>query len=92
MAEDSLPCWVYRSPRKQEMYLYLAAEDAFDKVPAALLERFGKPILVIELELSAQRKLAREDVSTVMSNLRDQGFHLQLPPRLEPALYHGNLD
>jgi len=92
MAEDSLPCWVYRSPRKQEMYLYLAAEDAFDKVPAALLERFGEPILVIELELSMQRKLAREDVATVMTNLRDRGFHLQLPPQLEPALYHGNLD
>jgi len=92
MGEETLPCWVYRSPRKQEMYLYLAAEDAFDRVPAALLERFGEPILVIELELSAQRRLAREDVTRVMANLRDQGFHLQLPPQLEPALYRGNLD
>ena len=92
MVEDSLSCWVYRSPRRQEMYLYLAAEDAFDSVPAALLARFGEPILVIELELSAQRKLAREDVNTVMSNLREKGFHLQLPPQLQPDLYHGNQD
>lgn len=92
MAEDSLPCWVYRSPLKQEMYLYLAAEDAFDRVPAGLLERFGDPILVIELELSAQRKLAREDVTMVMSNLRTQGYHLQMPPQLQPRLYHGNPD
>lgn len=92
MAEDNLHCWVYRSPRKQEMYLYLAGEDAFDKVPQALLERFGEPILVIELELSPERQLARENVNQVMANLGDQGFHLQMPPKLQPDLYHGNPD
>lgn len=92
MAENNLPCWVYRSLRKQEMYLYLAKEDAFDKVPAPLLERFGEPVLVIELELSSERKLAREDVNKVMTHLRTQGYHLQMPPQLQPELYHGNLD
>ena len=92
MAESNLPCWVYRSPRKQEMYIYLAQEDGFDTLPAALLESFGEPILVIELELSPDRKLAREDVGKVMANLRDQGFHLQMPPQLHPDMYHGNLD
>lgn len=92
MAENNLPCWVYRSLRKQEMYLYLAREDAFDKVPAPLLERFGEPVLVIELELSSERKLAREDVNKVMTHLRIQGYHLQMPPQLQPELYHGNLD
>jgi len=92
MPDDCLPCWVYRSPRKPEMYLYLAEEDAFDRVPDALLARFGEPILVIELELSAQRRLAREDVNQVMANLRQLGYHLQLPPQLQPELYHGNQD
>jgi len=92
MAESNLPCWVYRSPRKQEMYLYLAGEDRFDTIPADLLERFGEPILVIELELSPERQLAREDVNKVIANLREQGFHLQMPPRLQPNLYRGNLD
>lgn len=92
MAEDNLHCWVYRSPRKQEMYLYLADEDGFDRVPGTLLERFGDPILVIELELSPERQLAREDVNRVMANLDDQGFHLQMPPKLQPELYHGNPD
>lgn len=92
MASDSLPCWVYRSVRKREMYLYLAEEGGFDRVPADLLERFGDPVLVIELELSAQRRLAREDVDRVMANLRSQGFHLQLPPQMEAPLYHGNPD
>lgn len=90
MADDDLACWVYRSLRKQEMYLYLAAEDDFNCVPEALLEKFGEPILVIELELCAKRKLAREDVNKVMSNLRSQGYHLQMPPQLRPDMYHGN--
>ena len=91
MVEDNLHCWVYRSPRKQELYLFLAAEDGFDRVPEALLDGFGEPILVIELELSPERQLAREDVNQVMANLGDQGFHLQMPPKLQPDLCYGNL-
>lgn len=90
MIDDDLHCWVYRSTRKQEMYLYLAGENAFDRVPDTLLENFGDPILVIELELNPERKLAREDVNTVMSNLDERGFHLQMPPQLSPEMYHGN--
>lgn len=92
MLDDGLPCWVYRSPRTDEMYLYLAAPDSFDKLPEALLQRFGKPVLVMELQLNPERRLAREDVGQVIANLRNQGFHLQLPPELVPTLYHGNAD
>lgn len=92
MSHQALPCWVYRSLRKQEMYLYLAAEDNFEQVPDALLAHFGEPVLVIELELSPERKLAREDVDLVMRNLRTQGYHLQMPPNLAPTMYHGNAD
>lgn len=90
MSTENLPCWVYRSLRKQEMYLYLASEDGFDQVPEALLAHFGEPLLVIELELSPERKLAREDVELVMRNLRTHGYHLQMPPNLRPTVYHGN--
>ncbi len=92
MPDDNLACWVYRSPRTAEMYLYLAEPDSFDRIPKELLRRFGEPVLVIELELDPERKLAREDVNQVIANLRSQGFHLQLPPELTPALYHGNAD
>ena len=89
---DTLDCWIYKSPRKDEMYLYVPAEDDFEAVPTALLERFGQPVFVMQLALSPERPLAREDVKQVMSNLREQGFHLQMPPKLEPYLYHGNED
>ncbi len=82
------PCWIYRSSRKEEMDLYLAREDDFDQVPAALMKGFGTPSLVIELALHPGRPLAREDVNLVINSLQQQGFHLQLPPKLAPHLYH----
>ena len=89
---DRVPCWIYKSPVKDEMYLYLAEEAGFERVPDALMARFGKPEFVMELELHEGRPLAREDVIQVMQNLSDRGFHLQMPPKLEPWLYHGNAD
>ena len=89
-AKQALRCWVYRSSRKDEMYLYLSREDGFDSLPAPLQQQFGRPSLVMQLELHSQRRLAREDAARVMQNLRQHGYHLQLPPQLRPELFHGD--
>lgn len=83
-------CWIYKSSKKDEMYLYLAREDDFEAVPELLMARFGKPSLVMELELDEQRRLARADVTRVMSQLSEEGYYLQMPPKLKPDIYHGN--
>ncbi len=80
MTEVRQKCWIYRSSRKDEMYLYLAKKDEFEVVPEALLNLMGKVVLVMELELHPERRLARADVAQVMADLADRGFHLQLPP------------
>jgi len=85
-------CWIYKSPKKDEMYLYLPRQDNFENVPELLLQKFGKPLFVMELELNPERKLARENIETVLNNLAENGFHLQMPPDLKPSLYHGNED
>ncbi|MCU7914638.1 MAG: YcgL domain-containing protein [Candidatus Thiodiazotropha sp. (ex Gloverina cf. vestifex)] len=90
-ATKEIPCWIYRSPRKEEMYLYLRAEDDFTCLPDALLSNFGEPVKVMELTLTTQRKLAREDVVKVMENLLAQGFHLQMPPKMVVDLYEEDL-
>ena len=59
MRDDNTNCWIYKSIRKEEMYLYLSAEDAFDKLPDELLSSFGTPVFVLSMELTATRKLAR---------------------------------
>jgi hypothetical protein len=86
---NTTPCWIYRSSKKDEMYLYLARQDAFEDVPQALLKRFGTPLPVMELALHPDRPLAREDVNKVIGNLRSLGYHLQMPPNLVPELYDG---
>lgn len=73
-------CFIYKSRRKAEMYLYLREKDDFSCLPGALMENFINPIFVFDLELTPQRKLARADVRAVIKNLQTQGFYLQLPP------------
>jgi uncharacterized protein YcgL (UPF0745 family) len=84
MSQEPRPCWIYKSPRKEEMYLYLSAKEGFAALPQALLDRFGPPVFVMELALHPARRLAREDVVKVMTNLDTQGFHLQMPPEIRP--------
>ena len=73
-------CWVYRSSRKDELYVYLRAKDAFGQLPEGLLRLLGTPELVMDLELHGESKLARADVQKVMEELRTRGYYLQMPP------------
>ena len=76
-----MKCSVVRSSLKDFTYIYLLEGHEFDDLPQTLKEVFGKPEFVMTLELTAERKLAYEDVGRVMQNLSEQGYHLQLPPR-----------
>jgi uncharacterized protein YcgL (UPF0745 family) len=75
-------CSVYRSGRKAETYLYLAQGRSFEDLPAELLQAFGEPALVMQLNLYADRRLARVDTKQVLEHLELQGFYLQLPPEI----------
>ena len=86
----TIDCWIYRSHRHQEMYLYVAQEDGFEELPEALMRHFGAPALVMQLPLNPAQRLAREDVNQVMANLQTQGYHLQLPPDIRPRLREGS--
>lgn len=73
--------YIYKSRRKDELYLYLATKDDFSMVPQALFDAMGsEPIFVMDITLSDNKPLAREDVKTVMKNLVEQGYHVQMPP------------
>jgi len=61
------------------MYIYLAEEDVFDNLPREIFNSLGIVEFAMELELNAETKLAREDTARVISNLKEHGFHIQLP-------------
>ncbi|WP_423188213.1 YcgL domain-containing protein [Alishewanella sp. d11] len=79
-------CTVYRSPRKEGTYLYIEKRDDFSKVPALLLESFGKPELVTLINLAKREHLAQIDINKLKAALTEQGFYLQLPPPPENLL------
>jgi uncharacterized protein len=76
-------CNIYKSRRKEEMYLYVSLKDDLSKVPEALLETFGRPELVTKLIITEDRKLARAEASKVLAEIENKGFYLQMPPPKE---------
>lgn len=78
-----MQCFVYKSLRKAGTYVYLRQADGFEVLPGPIVQQLGALAFVIEIELSSQRKLARENVDAVMVNLESQGYHLQWPPVVE---------
>ena len=74
-----MQCYIYRCSRKPDMYIYLVEEDDFSKVPKEIFNSLGIITFAMELELSTDKKLAKEDPVLVMKNLEENSFHLQLP-------------
>ncbi len=75
----SMTSFIYRCSNKPDMYIYLAEEDNFEKVPKEIYNSLGNISFTMELEITPCLKLAKEDAETVMANLKENGFHLQLP-------------
>lgn len=86
MNEDRLLCEIFKSPRQDEMYLYVDRRRGLAEVPEVLLERFGKPLPAMVMLLSADKPLARAKVADVMAAIRDKGFYLQMPPAKDEYL------
>lgn len=76
-------CDIYRSPKKEGMYLYVTKQEGLERVPEALLERFGKPDHAMTLLLTPEKTLSRTTPEKVAEALDNQGFYLQLPPQGE---------
>ena len=78
--DQRLLCSIYRSARKEGMYLYVRRGTDLGTLPEALLKAFGAPAHAMDLLLTRERALARADTEKVMAQIRDQGFYLQMPP------------
>ena len=79
-----MQAYVYKSQRKADTFVYLAARDDFARLPEPLRTQLGPLGFVLEVALTPERKLAREDVDVVRNNLAARGFHIQLPKDVFP--------
>ncbi|WP_151703193.1 YcgL domain-containing protein [Nitrincola alkalilacustris] len=78
-----LICSIYKSSRKDEMYLYVDKNDKLSRVPESLLEMFGKAIHIMDMPLTGKRQLARVELDKVLEGVREKGYYLQMPPPRE---------
>lgn len=62
------------------MYLYVKKGYSLEQLPDSLRAAFGRAELAMTLLLTAERKLARADVTKVMASIDAQDFYLQMPP------------
>jgi len=76
-----MECFVYRSTRRPETYLFVPRANDFEDVPDELLEHLGRLEFALDFQLGPERSLAQADPRTVIAHLEKDGFYLQLPDR-----------
>lgn len=77
---------VYKSRKRDEMYLYVPKANGLNQLPEALLQLFGPPQHVMDLPLLPGRELARVDAQKLRDEIAEKGFYLQMPPPKEDYL------
>ena len=84
-------CDVYKFPKHDEMYVYIARPDYPDDtealkdwlgvLPKELRQSLGEGKFVMHLDLQQTPKLARVDKQEVLEKLTSQGYFVQTPPQ-----------
>lgn len=70
----------YKSLKKNELYIFIEKEKELEDLPDEMLVIFGKLEHVIDFELTPEKKLAREDATTVIESIKTKGYFIQMPP------------
>lgn len=81
-----MQCYVYKSLKKYDTYLYTTQKDDFSNIPDALLKLLGQYTFVMDFDITNREKLGREDIDTVIQNLQSQGYHLQMPETIPESI------
>ena len=73
-------CFVYRSEKKQGMFLYLSNKDDFECVPESLMKLLGETTYSFEFDLNQDKKMVKVEAKEVMKTMDKNGYFLQMPP------------
>lgn len=85
-------CSVFRSSKKDEMYLYVDKAEQLTRVPDALKEMFGAPVHVFDMLLTPEKELSRVEAVKVLEDIREKGYFLQMPPPKDDYLLNLHQD
>lgn len=70
----------FKSPKKDELFLFVPKTSRLADLPKELLVMFGVPTHVIDFELTSDRNMGREEASVVLGSLHSKGYFMQMPP------------
>lgn len=73
-----MECRVYRSSRREGVYLYVAKDELLEQLPEDLKTLLGKPIFMLSFDLYPERRLARVEAKAVLAAIEDKGYFLRL--------------
>lgn len=72
-------CYIYRSARKLDTYLYLPRKEKLKSLPEGLDKLLGRLEFVMQLDLDQIKRLENAELAEVKLRLLEDGFYLQLP-------------
>lgn len=70
----------FKSPKKQELFLFIPKEPGLDGLADELLVMFGEPEHVIDFDLTPDKKMPRSNAAEIYEALQTKGYHIQMPP------------
>ncbi len=76
-------CSVYRSSKKEGLYVYVLEDAGLDHLPEPVMKQLGEPTLALTVDLSKRNSLGQENIAEVRDNLMSRGFHIQMPKDIE---------
>lgn len=65
--------------------MYIDKQDDFSSIPETILKSIGQPEYVMQLDITPDRKLAREKATDILKGIEENGFFIQMPPTIHPA-------
>lgn len=80
-------CQIYKCSREKEMYLYVAKDTDLAELPEELLLRMGTLSELMTLTLTKDSKLARVKAASVLQEIGQKGYFLQLPPNIHVPVF-----
>ena len=87
MSNDTkeIECAVYKSTKKDETYVFIPTVTPLSDLPDELLKVLGQAEMVMTLNLTPEKKMARGTADEVIKSIEEKGFHLQMPinPQLD---------
>lgn len=74
-----MECAVYKSLKKDETYVFIQTTTQLSDLPDELIKVLGQAEMIMTLQLTPEKKMARGTAAVVMESINKQGFYLQMP-------------